>query len=190
MGASEIRFCELRYALALFDCCVWPSNSGYLQACTQAFHALLALSPKHAGHLQIPLPQAQTHAAAVLKHRRTLEDSLVSRELDIMRPVSLMFDKAGLPAGDKREPWHPCLFVTNSNHESSNAWCESAVAQQRSIGPCQLIRVADMLGFDSETRPGASSRTEQFLVFSWSLLSSLQLGVLGLCSGILWLVCR
>ena len=103
----------------------------------------------------------------------------MSRELDIMRPVSLMFDKAGLPAGDKREPWHPCLFVTNSNHESSNAWCESAVAQQRSIGPCQLIRVADMLGFDSETRPGASSRTEQFLVFSWSLLSSLQLGVLG-----------
>ena len=167
----------------MFDCCVWPSNVQYLTACTTAFHALLALSPKHAGHLQIPLPQAQTHAAAVLKHRRTLEDSLVSCGLDIMRPVTLMFDKAGLPAGDKREPWHPCLFVTNSSHDC-NAWCDSAVAQQRSIGPCQLIRVSEMLGFDSETRPGASSRTEQFLGFSWSLLSSLQLGVLGLCKDI------
>lgn len=149
--------------MALMDCCVWPSNSAYLTACTQAFTALLATSPKHAGHLQMPLPQAQTHQSAVLKHRRTLEDSMVTNGLDIMRPVSLMFDKSNLSAGDKREPWHPCLLVT-ATAQDNNAWLDSSAAQNRSIGPCPLIRVADMLGFDPDSRPGASQRTEQFLV--------------------------
>ncbi|CAL1134420.1 unnamed protein product [Cladocopium goreaui] len=145
------------YVLALMDCCVWPSNSAYLTACTQAFTALLATSPKHAGHLQMPLPQAQTHQSAVLKHRRTLEDSMVTNGLDIMRPVSLMFDKSNLSAGDKREPWHPCLLVT-ATAQDNNAWLDSSAAQNRSIGPCPLIRVADMLGFDPDSRPGASQR--------------------------------
>lgn len=160
---GAVIFGRTRYVLALVDTCVWPSNSAYLHACLTAFNSLLASSPKYAGHLQIPVLQAQTHQAAVVKHRRTLEDSLVANGLDIMRPVSLIFDKGSLPAGDKRDPWHPCLLVTATAHEN-NAWFDSAVAQNRCIGPCPLIRVADMLGFDSEARPSASQRTEQLLV--------------------------
>lgn len=160
---GAVIFGRTRYVLALVDTCVWPSNSAYLHACLTAFNSLLASSPKYAGHLQIPVLQAQTHQAAVVKHRRTLEDSLVANGLDIMRPVSLIFDKGSLPAGDKRDPWHPCLLVTATAHEN-NAWFDSAVAQNRCIGPCPLIRVADMLGFDSEARSSASQRTEQLLV--------------------------
>eukprot|EP00438_Fugacium_kawagutii_P033434 Skav208820 [mRNA] locus=scaffold667:154263:157452:+ [translate_table: standard] len=151
------------FGLAMLDCCVWPANSAYLQACIAAFNSLLAVSPNNAGHVQLPIPQAQTHPQAVVKHRRGLEDSLVSQGLDIMRQVSLTFDKSSLPAGDKREPWHPCLFVTSMS-APENSWSDSAAAQNRSIGPCPLIRVADMLGFDGESRPGAAQRTEQPLV--------------------------
>lgn len=152
--------------LAGLDCCVWPSNSAYFQACINALSSLLAVAPTNAAHVQLPLPQAQTHSNAVVKHRRALEDALVANGLDIMRTVSLCFDKSSLPAGDKREPWHPCLFVTSTTCQEVNAWCESAAAQSRSIGPCPLIRVADMIGFDTEARPGASQRTEQPLAYS------------------------
>ena len=152
-----------RFALGVLDCCVWPANSAYLNACIGAFNSLVALSPNHAGHVQVPIPQAQTHSSAVLKHRRVLEDALVQQGLDIMRQVTLVFDKSGLPVGDKREPWHPCLFITSTS-TPDNAWHESSAAQSRSIGPCPLIRVAEMLGFDSESRPAPAQRTEQPLV--------------------------
>ena len=86
----------------------------------------------------------------------------MNASLDVLWPVTLSFDKSQLSAGDKRAPWHPCLFVTASCHETS-PWQDSHAAQTRTIGPCPLIRVADMLGFDETMRPGASARTEQSL---------------------------
>ena len=146
---------------------MWPNNAQYLASCTQAFQALLSMSPCHAGHVQMPVPQCQAIPQAVLKHRRLLQDALNSAGFDVLRDVSLVFDKAGCPAGDKRDPWHPCIFVTAVGHET-NMWSECAVSSLRSIGPCPLIRVADMLGFDAENRPGAAARVEQKLLIPCS----------------------
>ncbi|CAL1165182.1 unnamed protein product [Cladocopium goreaui] len=130
----------------------------YVTQCVQTLQSVLTSSPKNAAHVQVPLPHAQTNAKAVVKHRRLLEDQLMNASLDVLWPVTLSFDKSQLSAGDKRAPWHPCLFVTASCHETS-PWQDSHAAQTRTIGPCPLIRVADMLGFDETMRPGASART-------------------------------
>ena len=150
-----------RYVLAFVDCCVWPNNTIYVNQCIQTLQSLLTMSAKHAAHVQVPLAQAQTQAKALVKHRRYLEDALLNCSLDILSPVTLQFDKSNLPVGDKRAPWHPCLFVTALCHDSP--WQACAAAQTRTIGPAPLIRVVDMLGFDAEQKPGASARTEQFL---------------------------
>ena len=134
----------------------------YVTQCVQTLQSILTSSAKNAAHVQVPLPHAQTNASAVVKHRRLLEDQLMNASLDVLWPVTLAFDKSQLSAGDKRAPWHPCLFVTANCHETS-PWQDSHAAQTRAIGPCPLIRVADMLGFDETMRPGASARTEQSL---------------------------
>lgn len=87
---------------------------------------------------------------------------MLSAGLNVLQLVTLNFDKTGLPAGDKREPWHPCLYVTANAHDN-HAWDVCAASVQRAIGPCPLIRVSDMVGFDADNRPGASARVEQFL---------------------------
>ena len=131
--------------------------------CVSTLQSVLSMSSKACAHVQFPTSQAQTNAKALLKHRRVLEDQLINAGLDIMQPVTLNFDKTNLPAGDKREPWHPCLFCTALVNENT-AWDNCATALQRSIGPCPLIRVSDMLGFEADgNRPGASARLEQFL---------------------------
>ena len=158
----------IRYALVTLDCCVWPRNSTYLHACVDALSGLLSMSPKHVGHLQLPMPQAQALPNAVLKHRRQLEDKLIANNLDVLRNITLNFDKSNLPAGDQREPLHLCTLVT-CNAQDGNAFNDSSAAQSRTIGPCPLIRVADMLGFDAENRPGASQRMEQLLVVFYQL---------------------
>ena len=108
-----------------------------------------SMSSKACAHMQFPTSQAQPNAAQTGP--------------DKMQPVTLNFDKTNLPAGDKREPWHPCLYCTALVNEST-AWDNYATALQRSIGPCPLIRVSDMLGFEADgNRPGASARLEQFL---------------------------
>jgi len=127
-----------------------------------ALQSVLSMSSKACAHVQIPVWQAQTQTKALLKHRRVLEDNMVAASLNVLQPVTLNFDKSCLPGGDKREPWHPCLYVTANAHES-NAWDTCAANVQRSIGPCPLIRVSEMVGFDADNRPGASARVEQFL---------------------------
>lgn len=80
--------------------------------------------------------------------------------LDVLQQLSLTFDKSTLPAGDKRPPWHPCLFITSSL-EGVGMWDSCAAVGTKSIGPCPLIRVSDMLGYDAENRPAPSARLEQ-----------------------------
>ena len=150
----------LRYVLATLDAVVWPNNTQYVTQCVQTLHSILNVSGKHASHLQMPVPHAQTHMKALIKHRRFLEDQLIGAQLDVLQQITLTFDKSTLPAGDKRPPWHPCLFVT-SNLQGAAVWDTCAAVASRSIGPCPLIRVSDMLGYDPDNRPAPSARLEQ-----------------------------
>ncbi|CAK9054943.1 FO synthase subunit 1 [Durusdinium trenchii] len=138
------------FVLASIDCCVWPANTSYLTSCLEAFHAVLAMSGRCGGHLQMPLHQAQTSVQALVKHRRHLEDFMMSHALDIARNVALIFQKPpGGSSSDKRQTVHPCLFVSSTNHET-NAWHQSSVAQTNQVSDTPLIRVNEMLGYDTE----------------------------------------
>lgn len=82
--------------------------------CVQTVHSILSMSAKHASHIQMPVLHQQTQMKAVIKHRRYLGDQFMLAGLDVLQQLSLTFDKSNLPAGNKRPPWHPCLFITSS----------------------------------------------------------------------------
>ncbi|CAK9062220.1 unnamed protein product [Durusdinium trenchii] len=151
------------FVMASLDCCVWPSNSAYLENCLQTFRSILAMSSQNAGHLQLPLAQQQTANTAVLKHRNRLQYFMLEAKLDPTMEVALIFDRSNVTTEkDKRKSTHPCHFVTAEAH-TSNAWRSSAVPESGTIGPCPLIRCTDMFGYDPDCRPGPAARTEQFL---------------------------
>ena len=149
--------------MASLDCCVWPSNSAYLENCLQTFRSILAMSSQNAGHLQLPLAQQQTANTAVLKHRNRLQYFMLEAKLDPTMEVALIFDRSNVTTEkDKRKSTHPCHFATAEAH-TSNAWRSSAVPESGTIGPCPLIRCTDMFGYDPDCRPGPAARTAQFL---------------------------
>ena len=90
-----------------------------------------------------------------------MEDCLKKHRMDVTTSIALTFDKTNSHSNDKRSAIHQCLFVTALDHEQSNSWATCAAVGKGVIGPCPLIRVTDMLGFDPENRLGASYRTEQ-----------------------------
>lgn len=162
-------FTLCRFALCSLDTCVWPSNSAYVNNCLTSFSQVLAMSPMNAGHCQVPVMQKQTTTDAWIKHRRVLEDALKKSRMDVTTPIALTFDKSSNHANDKRSVNHQCLFVTSIDHQQANGWITSAAVTKGVIGPCPLIRVTDMLGFDPDNRLGAASRTEQFLALSFTI---------------------
>jgi len=107
--------------------------------------------------------QKQTTTDAWIKHKRVLEDTLKKARMDITNSIALTFDKSSSHANDKRSVNHACLFVTAVDHQQPNTWSSSAAASKGVIGPCQLIRVADMLGNDPDMQFGPASRAEQCL---------------------------
>ena len=162
-------FTLCRFALCSLDTCVWPSNSAYVNNCLTSFSQVLAMSPMNAGHCQVPVMQKQTTTDAWIKHRRVLEDALKKSRMDVTTPIALTFDKSSNHANDKRSVNHQCLFVTSIDHQQANGWITSAAVTKGVIGPCPLVRVTDMVGFDPDNRLGAASRTEQFLALSFTI---------------------
>ena len=156
-----------RFVLCSLDTCVWPPNSAYVNNCLATLVNVLQMSPNNAGHCQLPVMQSQTTTDAWIKHRRTLEDALKKGRMGITTGVALTFDKTSSHANDKRCVNHPCLFVTALDHQQANAWLGAAAVSKCVIGPCQLIRVSDMQGFDPDNRFGAAARTEQWPGCSW-----------------------
>ena len=148
--------------MASIDLCVWPSNAAYFNNVMQGTQSLLAGSSKHAAHIQVPSPQAQTTSKAWLRHTRTLQDALVKANINWQTSICLSFDKSNTHANDKRDPWHECRFAFAEAH-GDVAWRDSAACQTGTIGPAPLIRVNEMIGYDGENRPGPAFRTEQIL---------------------------
>ena len=162
-----------RLVMAGVDATVWPSNASYMTAILNDLNSLLVLSPLHAAYLQFPVVHGQTTVKAKCKHWRSIEDSLINNGLDFSTSVALTFEANDQHQGDKRALMHPGAFVTGS--QDGNFWQQSAPCLCSRIGPCRLIRVQDMVGYDSETRPGAAARLEQNLSRN-SLSSSCFLG--------------
>ena len=170
LSQPEATLC--RFVLCSLDTCVWPSNSTYLNNCLTSFAQILAMSPQNGGHCQVPVMQKQTTQEAWIKHRRVLEDALKKHRMDVTTVIALTFDKSGSHSNDKRSVNHQCLFVSALDHEQTISWAPSAAVSKGVIGPCPLIRVTDMVGFDPDNRFGAGNRTEQSLgIMSIKLLN-------------------
>ena len=126
--------------------------------------ALLATSSGNLGHVQLPLSNKSMQPTTAVKHRRLIEDLLMKASVSVDQAVCLLFEKGeNTSAADKRPLIQNCLAVQYSSF-SSSAWSTSAPVSTGRLGPCTLVRVADMLGFDESTRPSPGARVEQQLV--------------------------
>ena len=146
--------------MVLVDCTVYPANAIYVNNVLELAKTVLNLSDTNCAHVQCPAMQSQTVVTALLKHHRSIENSFLAGGCDVTQWVSLHFDKSDSRSNDSRRAVQCCLAVTSINHVA-NGWKDSSVFQINRIGPVPLIRVADMVGFDADVRPGAAARTEQ-----------------------------
>ena len=154
-----------RLVLAVLDCTLWPSDASYLKQALHTFTAIINMAGRHnAGLVYVPVLTSASTQKTVLNHRRLLEDALGTQGLDVLNVCSLAFIKQGSHASDKRKSLHHVLFVTSTAEQSQNIWTGSNAWNSQNIGPVPLIRVSDMLGYDSDARPGPSQRVEQNLV--------------------------
>lgn len=150
-----------RLVLAMADCSVWPSNATYLQNALNVVKSIANLGPTNAAFALLPLQHAAIHWQALLKHRRSLEDSLASGGLDVLNTVSVMFSKPNSAGNDKRRPCQQAIFSTTSSTQTENVWTSSSGWVSQAIGPVPLVKIAEMIGYDAEVRPTPGSRVEQ-----------------------------
>lgn len=113
-------------------------------------------------HCQLPQLQSSTTTAAVIKHKRALEDALLNAKLDVSTPVLLRFTKPESAKTDSRRLAQACLAVTSTIYKS-NGFADCEACRQSTIGPLPLIKTSAMLGYDVEDGSlSAGLRTEQY----------------------------
>jgi len=159
---------QSRLVLALMDLTSWPNDASLLGGCLQAFTGILNMSPAHtAGFMLQPLAHAQTNPMIVLKNRRKLEDSCIAAQLDIMTQVYVSFVKdSRASSSDRRQNVQSALFLTSLACQNENPWCQGEVFRIQTLQSIPLIKVSDMLGYDSESRPSPSARVDQTLGYA------------------------
>ncbi|CAE7224453.1 cofG, partial [Symbiodinium sp. CCMP2592] len=115
----------------------------------------LNMSADHFGHIQLPQNQAQTQQSVAIKHRRSLEDGLLSRSMDLSRHVTMLFKKENVRASDKRPGTQACYAVFSAHKKvAQSAWSTSEPLQTSFIPDLPLISVANMRGYDQDNRKG------------------------------------
>ncbi|CAK9069269.1 FO synthase subunit 1, partial [Durusdinium trenchii] len=106
------------------------------------------------GHVQHPVNQSNTTPQALVKHKRQIEDSMISKGLDTQLTVSLDFVKpADASQNDKRRGLQ--LATAAAADSGRLLWNVPTI-----ISPLPLIKMIDMLGFE-DSKPGPSARAEQ-----------------------------
>ena len=112
----------------------------------------------------MPVHQTQTNQQALMKHRRSIEDALVKTSMNLTNEVAILFQKPD-GARDGRPMSQPARICMHTNYVQSSPFLDSAACQDARVGPCELIKITDFVGYDPEAqRPGASARVEQSLV--------------------------
>lgn len=155
---------KLRHTLLLVDATVYPANAQYLNQALQNVVTILNFGPQCVAHCQLPVEQSNTTSKAVVKHTRTIQDTLFDQGMDILNTVTLHFQKpADCTANDKRKVVQLCLAVSADSDKS--LWSIPPVISQ-----IPLVKIAEMRGYDSEGKPGPSARTEQFPAFTFKVL--------------------
>lgn len=152
--------CCSRFVVVGFDTTVWPANATVVMQATSTMSQLLTMSNSNVAFVQFPVHQSQTNPSAVLKHKHLLESSFLKASMTLNNTVQVLFSKPGSRSSDGRQLSQTCLAVFHSNF-SEVAWTDSRGIRDGFIGPCPLVRISDMQGFDPDSKLGASARTEQ-----------------------------
>ena len=156
MFLASISFALLRYTIATLDATIFPSNALLMKGALETMSCLLNIGMQNIAHIQLPIPQSNTTPQAMTKHRRTIEDYLLSQSCG-SQAVGLHLTRPNdAHASDKRGCLQSCVAVYVDS--KTFPWSLPIL-----IGPLELIRVSDMLGYDEVNRPGVTARAEQTL---------------------------
>ena len=151
-----------RYVVASLDVTVFPANAERVKAAFDIISSVCSMSSSHCGWIMMPVHQAQTNQQALMKHRRHIEDSLVKASINLTSEAAILFAKPD-GARDGRSMSQPARVGIHSSYMGSSPFLETSACQDARVGPCELIKITDFIGYDSEQRPGASARVEQTL---------------------------
>ena len=147
--------------MCAYDCTIFPSNAMYVRQSGLAMANILSMSPGNFGHMQFPVLQSQTSMSALVKHRRLLEDQFMKASLNVIYNVQLLFAKPEPTSGrDGRALNQPCLALMHTNYDQPD-WLKSDPIKEGKLGPVNLIKFSDFIGFDDTNRPSAQARVEQ-----------------------------
>ena len=153
---------HLRLVLCGYDATVFPSNATYVRQSITALATILGMGSDYCGHYQAPVFQSQTTMSAMIKHRRLIEDQMISNKLSIVNSFQLLYSKEESTARDTRALSQQCIGLVHANFPESS-WLASRALVEGKLGPVPLLPFAQFLGYDDTTRPGASARVEQML---------------------------
>lgn len=153
------------------DTTIFPANSKQIMNAVSTLTTVLGMAGRNIAHIQLPVPQTNTTGGALVKHRRSIEDSLLSAGFDVATTLALLFEKPVDATGaDRRGGCQTCLVLCSDIR--STPWTVPSA-----IGPMKLIKVNEMIGYDPDSRPGATARAEQILalckLFSFCFESNL-----------------
>lgn len=151
-----------RYIIVTLDCTVFPANSSYLVAAAKTFATLLSMSSTMLGLVLFPVMQSQTSESALVKHRQQLENLLLKGGLSVINLIQLLFAKPDSTARDTRNR-HQLALASFHSHFGAHAFQQCTPVRDGKLGPVPLLKICDFLGYDSESKPGASARIEQCL---------------------------
>eukprot|EP00435_Cladocopium_sp_Y103_P042401 s1984_g11.t1 len=109
--AQHISKLQETYALVVVDVTVYPANAKLVSTALDSMGLLLNMNGNNnAGHVQLPTCHTNTTSQVVYKHRRLVEDNLMSsQKLDISQTVALHSKPDEAHASDKRGGVQTCL---------------------------------------------------------------------------------
>ncbi|CAK9106185.1 unnamed protein product, partial [Durusdinium trenchii] len=101
----------------------------------------------------IPVDQSMNSAMPEIG-RFLSRDGLASGGLDILTNTSVTYSKPNSAGNDKRKLAQQALFLTTANTQSENVWTASSAWVSQTLGPVPLIKISDMIGYDSIVKWG------------------------------------
>ncbi|CAK9064704.1 FO synthase subunit 1 [Durusdinium trenchii] len=151
------------YIIAAIDGTVW-SQSDNMADMIQMMANVCSTGSTCIGYIQLPVMHSQTSMPALLKRKRLTEDTLLKINADFSTQITLLFSKESTRAcTDKRLPSQMCVACAMGKN---NRWIENSQPVQNGVmGPFALCAVADMMGYDADSKPGASAGEQPPVVY-------------------------
>ena len=88
---------------------------------------------------------------------------MLNSKQNLSREVVILFSKPDSNSQDGRNMAQGAILTVHQQYHNETPWDASSAVEDGRLGPCDLVKVSDLIGYDDATRPGASARAEQKL---------------------------